>query len=144
MKDGSELRRLNVGLALFRVFFGLLAVASPWLVGDGLDAYGATSVGCGVAVIAAATQMHRAQWLRWVQAALAIAVFFAPFAFNHDDITDREVYGATMIGFMLLVSAFVSPRFFVQGAQGDSERTTASEDSRSSASKTSSVSTPSN
>jgi hypothetical protein len=134
-------RRVNVGLALFRAFVGALAIAEPWLVGHGLDAYGATSVGLGVAVIAAATQIHRAPWLRWVQAALALAVLFSPFLFASDDIMDREVYYAVMVGFMLLVSSIVSTRMFIQD---ESERTAASDDSRSSGSNTSSVKTPSN
>lgn len=135
-------RRVNVGLALFRAFVGVLAIAEPWLVGHGLDAYGATSVGLGVAVIAAATQIHRAPWLRWVQAALALAVLFSPFLFDKDDIMDREVYYAVMVGFMLLMSSIVSTRMFLQ--DDESERTSASDDSRSSGSNTSSVNTPSN
>lgn len=134
-------RQVVVGLALFRAFIGALAVAEPWLVGHGLDAYGATSVGIGVAVIAAATQIHRAPWLRWVLAALAMAVLFSPFAFPSDDIMDREVYYSTMVGFMVLMSSIVSVRMFTQEP---SERTTASDDSRSSGSNTSSVNTPSN
>jgi hypothetical protein len=134
-------RRVIVGLALFRVFVGACLLAEPWLVGNGLDGYGAVTIGCGVAMIAAATQMHRAPWLRWVQAALAMVVFFVPFAFPTDDINDREVYYSAMVGFMMLVTAIVSPRWF---AQDESERTSASEAARSSGSNTSSVSTPSN
>ena len=134
-------RRVNLGLALFRAFVGALAVAEPWLVGHGLDASGATSVGIGVATIAAATQIHRAPWLRWVMAALALAILFSPFAFASDDIMDREVYYAVMVGFMLLVSSIVATRVFVQES---SERTSAGDDARSSGSKTSSVNTPSN
>ncbi|HEY2744582.1 MAG TPA: hypothetical protein VGL86_08160 [Polyangia bacterium] len=129
-----------MGLALFRMFVGALAMAAPWLVGRGLDGYGAASLGCGVALIAAATQAHRAPWLRWVLAALALAILFLPFAFDNDDISDREIYYATMVGFMALVSSIVSARLFAQ----DKERTSASEDSKSSGSKTSSVTTPSN
>ena len=80
----------------------------------GLDAYGATTVGIGVAVIAAATQIHRAPWLRWVLASLAMAVLFSPFAFPTDDISDREVYYSTMVGFMVLMSSIVSVRMFTQ------------------------------
>jgi hypothetical protein len=129
-----------VGLALLRAFLGALLIAEPWLVGSGLDGYGATSVGLGVALIAAGTQMHRAPWLRWVQAALAMGVFFAPFAFRSDDISDREVYYEVMVGFMILVTSIVSPKLFAQ----DSEWTRESDDSRSSGSNTSSVSTPPN
>jgi hypothetical protein len=134
------LRRMIVGLALFRAFIGTLLLAEPWLVGAGLDGYGAVTIGCGVAVIAAATQMHRAPWLRWVQAALAMVVFFAPFVFAGDDISDREIYYSAMVGLMLLVSSIVTPTLFAQ----ESEWTSASDDARSSGSKTSSVSTPPN
>ena len=136
-----NLRAMIIGLALFRSFIGALLVAMPWLVGNGLDAYGATNVGCGVAVVAAATQMHRAPWLRWVQASLAFVVFFAPFAFNADDIMDRQIYYAVLVGHMLLITAIVTPKLF---AQETSERTNASDESKSAASKTSSVSTPPN
>ena len=105
-------------LALFRVFFGLLAVASPWLVGDGLDAYGATSVGCGVAVIAAATQMHRAPVVALGAGGAGDRGLLRAVRVQRDDISDREVYAATMIGFMLLVSAFVSPTIFRSGRSG--------------------------
>jgi len=134
-------RRLIVGLALFRAFTGACLVAAPWLVGNGLDGYGAVTIGCGVAMIAAATQMHRAPWLRWVQAALAMVVFFSPFAFPSDDISDREIYYAVMVGHMMLISTIVSAKLF---AQDESERTSASEASKSSGSNTSSVNTPSN
>jgi hypothetical protein len=139
--DERNLRAMTVGLALFRVFMGALLIGMPWIVGNGLDGYGATDIGCGVAVVAAATQMHRAPWLRWVQASLAFVVFFAPFAFNSDDISDRQIYYAVLVGHMLLVSAIVTPRLF---AQDKSERTSASDDSKSAASKSSSVSTPPN
>ena len=139
--DERNLRAMTVGLALFRIFMGALLIGMPWIVGNGLDGYGATDVGCGVAIVAAATQMHRAPWLRWVQASLAFVVFFAPFAFNGDDISDRQIYYEVMVGLMLLVSSIVTPRLFAQDA---SERTSASDASRSSASKTSSVSTPPN
>ncbi|HEX9102408.1 MAG TPA: hypothetical protein VF997_09400 [Polyangia bacterium] len=141
MADGTNLRTMTIALAAFRAFIGALLVGMPWIVGNGLDGYGATCVGLGVAVIAAAVQMHRAPWLRWVQAALAFAVFFAPFAFAFDDISDKEIYCEVLIGHMLLISAIVTPKLF---AQETSERTSASDDSRSDASKTSSVSTPSN
>jgi hypothetical protein len=140
-KEDRGPRRLIVGLALFRAFVGALAIAAPWLVGSGLDAYGATSVGLGVATIAAATQVHRAPWLRWVLAALALAILFSPFAFNKDDISDREVYYAVMDGFMLFVTSFASARLFAQ--DGESAWMSASDESRSSGSNTSSVSTPS-
>jgi hypothetical protein len=139
--DERNLRAMTVGLALFRVFMGALLIGMPWIVGNGLDGYGATDIGCGVAVVAAATQMHRAPWLRWVQASLAFVVFFAPFAFASDDISDRQIYYEVMVGHMLLVSAIVTPRMF---AQDKSERTSASEVSKSAASKSSSVSTPPN
>jgi hypothetical protein len=139
--DERNLRAMTVGLALFRVFMGALLIGMPWIVGSGLDGYGATNIGCGVAIVAAATQMHRAPWLRWVQASLAFVVFFAPYAFNSDDISDRQIYYEVMVGLMLLVSSIVTPRLFVQD---ESERTSASEASRSSASKSSSVSTPPN
>ena len=139
--DDRNLRAMTIGLALFRVFMGLLLIGMPWIIGNGLDGYGATNIGCGVAIVAAATQMHRAPWLRWVQASLAIVVFFAPYAFAADDITDRQIYYEVMVGHMLLVSAIVTPRLF---AQDTSERTSASDASKSPASKTSSVSTPPN
>jgi len=137
-----KLRAMVVGLALLRAFMGGLLIAMPWLVGSGLDGYGATNIGCGVAIVAAATQMHRAPWLRWVQASLALVVFFAPFAFNSDDISDRQIYYEVLVGHMLLVSAIVTPRLFVH--EETSERTSASDASRSAASKSSSVSTPPN
>jgi len=139
--DERNLRAMTVGLALFRVFMGALLIGMPWIVGNGLDGYGATDIGCGVAVVAAATQMHRAPWLRWVQASLAFVVFFVPFAFPSDDISDRQIYFAVLVGHMLLVSAIVTPRLF---AQDKSERTSASDDSKSAGSKSSSVSTPPN
>ena len=131
-----------IGLAAFRAFVGLLIGIMPWVVGNGLDGYGATNVGCAVAIVAAATQMHRAPWLRWVQASLAFAVFFAPFAFGGDDVSDRQIYYAVLVGHMLLISAIVTPRLFV--TQETSEPTSASDDSRSAGSKTSSVTTPPN
>jgi hypothetical protein len=130
-----------LGLAAFRIFVGALLGGMPWIVGSGLDGYGATNLGCAVAVVACATQMHRAPWLRWVQASLAFAVFFLPFAFSADDISDKQIYCAVMIGHMLLISAIVTPRLF---AQETSERTSASDSSRSDGSKTSSVNTPPN
>jgi hypothetical protein len=136
-----NLRAMVVGLALFRAFVGLLLIGMPWIVGNGIDGYGATNIGCGVAVVAAATQMHRAPWLRWVQASLAFAVFFAPFAFGADDVSDRQIYYAVLVGHMLLISSIVTPRLF---AQETSERTSASDSSRSTGSKTSSVNTPPN
>ena len=139
--DDRGPRRLIVGLALFRAFVGALVIAEPWLVGSGLDGYGATTVGLGVAIIAAATQAHRAPWLRWVFLALALGLFFSPFAFSFDDVSDREIYYAVMAGHMILVSAIVTPRLFAQ--DGESARTSASDESRSSGSNTSSVTTPS-
>ena len=134
-------RAIVVGLALFRAFFGVLLIAMPWIVGNGIDGYGATNLGCGVAVVAAATQMHRAPWLRWVQAALAMAVFFLPFVFPSDDISDRQIYYAVPVGFALLMSSIVSTRMFVDDT---SERMSARDSSRSDGSKSSSVSTPPN
>ena len=134
-------RAIVVGLALFRAFFGVLLIAMPWIVGNGVDGYGATNLGCGVAVVAAATQMHRAPWLRWVQAALAVAVFFLPFVFPSDDISDRQIYYAVPVGFALLMSSIVSTRMFVDDT---SERMSARDSSRSDGSKSSSVSTPPN
>jgi hypothetical protein len=130
-----------VGLAAFRIFVGLLLGIMPWVVGNGLDGYGATNVGCAVAIVAAATQMHRAPWLRWVQASLAFAIFFAPFAFPFDDISDKQIYWAVLDGHMLLISSIVTPRLFVQDA---SEPTSASDSSRSDGSNTSNVNTPPN
>jgi len=132
---------MNIGLALFRSFCGLLLVAMPWIVGNGVDGYGATNLGCGVAVVAAATQMHRAPWLRWVQASLALAVFFSPYLFSADDVSDRQVYYAVPVGLMLLVSSIVTPRIFLQEP---SARSSDSDSSRSDGSNTSSVNTPSN
>ncbi len=137
----SNLRAMVIGLAALRAFCGALLIGMPWIVGNGLDGYGATDVGCGVAVVAAATQMHRAPWLRWVQAALALAVFFLPFAFPSDDIGDRQIYYAVLVGHMLLITAIVTPQLF---AQETSDRTSASDASRSDASNTSSVKTPPN
>jgi hypothetical protein len=134
-----NLRAITVGLALFRAFIGLLLGVMPWVVGSGLDGYGATNLGCAVAIVAAATQMHRAPWLRWVQASLAMAVLFSPFAFSADDVSAGQVYYAAMIGLMLIVSSIVTPAMF-----HDSERTSASDSSRSDGSNTSNVNTPSN
>jgi len=141
MKLGDRRQRAIVALALFRGGIGALFAALPWIVGNGLDAYGATQLGCGVAVVAAATQMHRAPWLRWVQAALALAVFFLPFAFGEDAVTDSQIYCAVLTGKLLLVTAIVTPELF---SQPTSERTIANDSSRSVASNTSSVKTPSN
>ncbi len=93
-----------------------------------------------MATIAAATQVHRAPWLRWMFFALSLGMFFAPFAFSFDDVSDREIYYAVMAGHMLLVSSIVTARLF---AQDDKAWTRASDVSRSSGSNTSSVSTPS-
>jgi magnesium-transporting ATPase (P-type) len=139
--NNSNLRAMVLGLMALRAFIGALLIGMPWIVGEGLDRYGATSVGLGVAVVAAATQMHRAPWLRWVQLALAFAVMFVPFVFPSDDISMAEVVYSSLTGFMLMVSAIVTPQLF---AQETSERTSASEASRSEGSKTSSVSTPPN
>jgi hypothetical protein len=132
---------MTLGLAALRSFCGLLLIAMPWIVGEGIDGYGATNIGCGVAVVAAATQMHRAPWLRWVQASLAMAVFFLPFAFSADDVSDKQIYYAVLVGHMLLISAIVTPRLFLQEP---SEPTSASDSSRSDGSNTSNVNTPSN
>jgi hypothetical protein len=143
MSDSKQ--RAIIGLALFRAFVGALVVSVPWVVGNGLDAYGATVVGCGVAIVAMAPLMHRAPGLRWVQALLAVALFFTPFVFG-EEVNDREIYCAVLLGHMLLISAIVTPTLFGQG-EGDivvSERTVESEVSRSAASNTSSVSTPPN
>ena len=51
----SNLRAMVWGLMAFRAFVGALLIGMPWIVGLGLDGYGATSVGLGVAVVAAAT-----------------------------------------------------------------------------------------
>ena len=139
--DERKLRATTVGLAAFRVFLGLMMIALPWIAGQGLDGYGATCVGCGVAIVAAATQMHRAPWLRWVQASLSMAVFFLPFAFAWDDITAGEIYSATPVGMMLLMSSIVTPQLF---AADENERTSDSDSSRSEASNSSSVKTPPN
>jgi hypothetical protein len=139
--DRSNLGAMVWGLAAFRSFCGLLLIAMPWSVGNGLDGYGATVVGLGVAVVAAATQMHRAPWLRWVQLALAVAVFFTPYLFSADDVSARQVYWAVPVAFMLLVSSIVTPEVF---AQSTSERTSASDSAKSDASNTSSVNTPPN
>ena len=107
-------RRLIVGLALFRAFLGATLVAGPWLVGEGLDGYGATSIACGLVMMALATRMHRAPRLRWAQAALALVVFFAPFLFAADEISDMEIYYAVLVGHLLLISAIVTPRLFAE------------------------------
>lgn len=133
-------RRAIVGLALFRAFVGALVVSVPWVVGNGLDPYGTTEVATGVALVAAAPLMHRASWLRWVQAALAMALFFSPFAFG-EDVSDRQIYCAVLLGHMVLISAIVTPTLF---GQETSESTSDSDVSRSPASNTSSVSTPPN
>jgi hypothetical protein len=135
-------QRAIVGLATFRAFVGALVVAVPWIVGNGLDAYGAAEVATGVALVAAAPLMHRAPWLRWVQAALAMALFFTPFAFG-EDVGDRQIYCAVLLGHMALISAIVTPTLFRQDEEW-SPATSASELSRSAASNTSSVSTPPN
>jgi hypothetical protein len=140
MANDSGQRRLLVTLALFRCFIGLLLIGQPWIVGNGLDGYGASSIGVGVAVIAAATQMHRAPWLRWVQAGLAFAVFFLPFAFG-DDVIDSQIYCAVLLGKMLLITSIVSPDIF---SHPTSEWHKDSDSSKSAAPNTSSVNTPPN
>ena len=132
--------RATVGLALFRMLTGALVISVPWVVGEGLDAYGVTEVATGVALVALAPLMHRAAWLRWVQAALAIELFFAPFAFG-EAVGDRQIYCAVLLGHMALITAIVTPTLF---GQEESDATSASEVSRSAASNTSSVSTPPN
>jgi hypothetical protein len=134
--------RATIALAGFRIFLGALVTLSPFFVGEGLDPYGMTVVATGVALIAAAPLMHRAPWLRWVQAALALELFFMPFAFG-EAVSDREIYSAVLLGHGLLLSAIVSPRLFRQDEDW-SPATSASELVRSSASNTSSVSTPPN
>jgi len=118
-----NLRAITVGLALFRAFIGLLLGVMPWVVGSGLDGYGATNLGCAVAIVAAATQMHRAPWLRWVQASLAFAVLFLPFAFKEDDINAGQVYYVAFVGFMLLVSSIVTPSIFNDSSRSDGSNT---------------------
>ena len=140
MLDRNE--RAIVGLALFRAFVGALVVSVPWVVGNGLDAYGVTEVAIGVALVAAAPLMHRAQWLRWVQAALAMALFFTPFAFG-EAVCDRQIYCAVLLGHMVFITAIVTPTLFRQDDEYNPS-TSASEVSRSAASNTSSVSTPPN
>jgi hypothetical protein len=135
-------RRAILALALFRGSIGALFTAMPWIVGNGLDGYGATQIGCGVAVVACATQMHRAPWLRWVQASLALMVFFLPFAFSEDVITDSQIYAAVLTGKLLLLTSIVTPELF--SAQQTSVPSSASDSSRSDGSKTSNVSTPPN
>jgi hypothetical protein len=134
--------RAIIGLAAFRASMGALVVAVPWIVGNGLDAYGTTEVATGVALVALAPLMHRAPWLRWVQASLAMALFFAPFAFG-EDVSDRQIYCAVLIGHVVLISSIVTPTLFRQDDE-PSAATSASELSRSAASNTSSVSTPPN
>jgi hypothetical protein len=141
MHMSDRKQRAIVGLALFRAFVGALVVAVPWIVGNGLDPYGATEVATGVALVAAAPLMHRAQWLRWVQAALAMTLFFAPFAFG-EAIGDRQIYCAVLLGHMILISAIVTPTLF--GQDESSAFTSDSDSARSSASNSSSVSTPPN
>ena len=119
-----------VGLALFRAFVGALVIAQPWLVGNGLDGYGATSVGLGVATIAAASLAHRAPWLRWMFLALALGMFFLPFAFSSDDVTDHQIYYAVLAGHTLFVSAIVTPRLFAKRGS-DAARANASDDASS-------------
>ena len=136
-------RATIVGLALFRIFIGGLVIVTPWVFGVGLDPYGATVLAAGVAIVAGAPFMHRAPGLRWVQAALAMELFFSPFAFPSDDVNAWQVYAATMLGFMTLMSSMVSPALFRQDEEV-SASTIESELLRSSASNTSSVSTPPN
>jgi hypothetical protein len=134
--------RAIIGLALFRAFVGALTVSVPWVVGNGLDPYGMTNVATGVALVALAPLMHRAPALRWVQLALAMALFFTPFAFG-EDVSDRQIYCAVLIGHMVLISAIVTPTLFRQDDEPNAA-TSASDVSRSAASNTSSVSTPPN
>ena len=131
-------KRAIVGLALFRASIGALIVAVPWIVGNGLDAYGATEVGLGLSVVAAATMMHRAPWLRWLQATLAIALFFTPFAFG-EEVGDRQIYCAVLLGHMLLITAIVTPGLF---GQADPLPTGANDASRSATTPPSSASPP--
>jgi hypothetical protein len=137
---GDRKLRAIVGLALFRAFVGALVIVVPWIVGNGLDAYGTIVVSCGVAIVATAPLMHRAPGLRWVHASLAIALFFTPFLFG-EEVNDRQIYCAVLLGHMLLISAIVTPTLF---GQEPSEASSESDSSRSAASNTSSVSTPPN
>ncbi|MDB4965044.1 MAG: hypothetical protein JWN44_733 [Myxococcales bacterium] len=107
--DDRKLRAI-VGLATFRSFLGVALAAAPWISGAGLDGYGATQLGGGVAIVAMAPIMHRRARLRWIQGALALSVFFLPFAFA--DTTDIQIYVAVLIGKLLLISAIVSPDIF--------------------------------
>src|SRR5207248_8570250 len=72
-------RRAIVGLATFRSLLGAGLAAMPWIAGAGLDGYGATQLGGGVAIVAMAPLMHRRPRLRWLQGLLAVSVFFLPF-----------------------------------------------------------------
>jgi len=122
-RSERNLRAIIIGLAAFRAFCGLLVGILPWVFGNGLDGYGATNVGCAVAIVAAATQAHRAPWLRWVQASLAFAVLFLPFAFKEDDINAGQVYYVAFVGFMLLVSSIVTPSIFNDSSRSDGSNT---------------------
>jgi len=102
-------RRATLGLLAFRASLGVALMAMPWIVGEGLDGYGATQVAGGVAVVALAPWMQRWPWLRLIQGALAMSVFFLPFAF---DTTDMQIYAAVLIGKLLLLTAIVSPQIF--------------------------------
>jgi hypothetical protein len=102
-------RRATIGLAVFRSFLGTVLGVMPWIAGEGLDGYGATQLATGVAIVAMAPVMHKKPRLRWVQGALAMSVFFLPFAF---DTTDVQIYVAVLTGKLLLLSALVSPDIF--------------------------------
>jgi hypothetical protein len=112
--DDERKRRAIVGLALFRAFLGTVLAALPWIVGDGIDGYGATQLGSGLALVAMAPWMDRWPWLRFIQAALALGVLFLPFAF---DTRDTQIYCAVLIGKLTLVSSILSHRIFVGGDQ---------------------------
>jgi hypothetical protein len=102
-------RRAIVGLALFRASLGVVLALMPWIVGDGLDGYGATQVAAGVAIVAMAPWMNRWPQLRWLQALLALGILFAPFAF---DTRDMQIYVAVLLGKTLLITSIVSARIF--------------------------------
>jgi len=135
MSGNRSKRRATYGLALFRAALGVFLVAMPWLVGSGLDGYGITNVAGGVAIVAVALASGGALWGRWVQASLALGVFFAPFAFG-EAVEHHQIYCAVLVGKLLLLSAIVSPKLFA------SDEITPSDSDKSAAEKTSSVSTP--
>ena len=88
---------------------GAALAAMPWIAGEGLDGYGATQLAGGVVIVTIAPMMHARPGLRWIQGALALSVFFLPFAF---DTTDVQIYVAVLLGKLLLISAIVTPQIF--------------------------------